>query len=222
MPYRDADQLNTYLFHEGTAISAYEYMGAHATTHDGESGYMFRVWAPRAKAVSVVGDFNFWDTEAHPMHKITDGIWEVFLPGGQPYDAYKFAITGQDGKLHYKADPYAFHAETRPGTSSRLYTIDGYQWGDQPWRDYRHAHPVYHAPLNIYEVHLGSWRRQDDGGFLNYRELAHQLAPYVQELGFNFIELLPITEYPLDDSWGYQCTGYFAPTSRYGTPEDFM
>ena len=101
MPYRDADQLNTYLFHEGTAISAYEYMGAHATTHDGESGYMFRVWAPRAKAVSVVGDFNFWDTEAHPMHKITDGIWEVFLPGGQPYDAYKFAITGQDGKPHY-------------------------------------------------------------------------------------------------------------------------
>ena len=222
MPYRDADQLNTYLFHEGTAISAYEYMGAHATTHDGESGYMFRVWAPRAKAVSVVGDFNFWDTEAHPMHKITDGIWEVFIPGGKPFDTYKFAVTGQDGNLRYKADPYAFHAETRPGTSSKLYTIDGYQWGDQQWLEYRHSHPVYHAPLNIYEVHLGSWRRRDNGDFIDYRDLAHQLAPYVKELGFNFIELLPITEYPLDDSWGYQCTGYFAPTSRYGTPQDFM
>ena len=222
MPYRDADQLNTYLFHEGTAISAYEYMGAHATTHDGVSGYMFRVWAPRAQAVSVVGDFNFWDTEAHPMHKITDGIWEVFVPGGQTYDAYKFAVTGQDGKLRYKADPYAFHAETRPGNSSKLYTIDGYQWGDQQWQTYRHEHPVYHAPLNIYEVHLGSWRQRDNGDFIDYRDLAHQLAPYVKELGFNFIELLPITEYPLDDSWGYQCTGYFAPTSRYGTPQDFM
>ena len=214
--------MNTYLFHEGTAISAYEYMGAHATTHDGVSGYMFRVWAPRAKAVSVVGDFNFWDIEAHPMHKITDGIWEVFVPGGQPYDAYKFAVTGADGKLHYKADPYAFHAETRPGTSSKLYTIDGYEWKDDAWRSYRKEHPVYHAPLNIYEVHLGSWRQRDNGDFIDYRDLAHQLAPYVKELGFNFIELLPITEYPLDDSWGYQCTGYFAPTSRYGTPQDFM
>ena len=222
MPYRDADQLNTYLFHEGTAISAYEYMGAHATTHDGVSGYMFRVWAPRAKAVSVVGDFNFWDIEAHPMHKITDGIWEVFIPGGQPYDAYKFAVTGADGKLRYKADPYAFHAETRPGTSSKLYTIDGYEWKDDAWRSYRKEHPVYQAPLNIYEVHLGSWRQRDNGDFIDYRDLAHQLAPYVKELGFNFIELLPITEYPLDDSWGYQCTGYFAPTSRYGTPQDFM
>ena len=222
MPYRDADQLNTYLFHEGTAISAYEYMGAHATTRDGVSGYMFRVWAPRAMAVSVVGDFNFWDVNAHPMEKITDGIWERFLPGGQPYDAYKFAVTGADGVLRYKADPYAFHAETRPGTSSKLYTIDGYQWGDGDWLAHRHSHQVYNAPLNIYEVHLGSWRRRENGDFIDYRDLAHQLAPYVKELGFNYIELLPITEYPLDDSWGYQCTGYFAPTSRYGTPEDFM
>ena len=222
MPYRDADQLNTYLFHEGTAISAYEFMGAHATTRDGVSGYMFRVWAPRALAVSVVGDFNFWDVNAHPMEKITDGIWECFLPGGQPYDAYKFAVTGADGVLRYKADPYAFHAETRPGTSSKLYTIDGYQWGDGAWLEHRHSHQVYSAPLNIYEVHLGSWRRRENGDFIDYRDLARQLAPYVKELGFNYVELLPITEYPLDDSWGYQCTGYFAPTSRYGTPEDFM
>ena len=222
MPYRDADQLNTYLFHGGTAISAYEFMGAHATTRDGVSGYMFRVWAPRALAVSVVGDFNFWDVNAHPMEKITDGIWECFLPGGQPYDAYKFAVTGADGVLRYKADPYAFHAETRPGTSSKLYTIDGYQWGDGAWLEHRHSHQVYSAPLNIYEVHLGSWRRRENGDFIDYRDLARQLAPYVKELGFNYVELLPITEYPLDDSWGYQCTGYFAPTSRYGTPEDFM
>ena len=125
MPYREADDLNKYLFHEGTAISAYEYMGAHAVTHDGVDGYMFRVWAPRARAVSVVGDFNSWDAGAHPMAKITDGIWERFVPGGSTYDAYKFAVTGPDGVERMKADPYAFHAETRPGTASKLYTIDG-------------------------------------------------------------------------------------------------
>ena len=222
MPYREADELNTYLFHEGTAISAYEYMGAHAVTHDGVSGYMFRVWAPRAQAVSVVGDFNSWNADAHPMAKITDGIWERFVPGGRTYDAYKFAITGADGVLRLKADPYAFHAETRPGTASKLYSIDGYHWADNAWRESRHDHPVYTAPLNIYEVHLGSWKRRENGDFLDYRSLARELAPYVKEMGFNFIELLPVTEYPYDPSWGYQCTGYFAPTSRYGTPEDFM
>ena len=222
MLYREADELNTYLFHEGTAISAYEYMGAHAATRDGVDGYMFRVWAPRARAVSVVGDFNFWNLEANPMKKITGGIWEGFLAGGRTYDAYKFAVTGADGVLRYKADPYAFHAETRPGTSSKLYTLEGYQWGDGQWLDYRHSHQVYSSPLNIYEVHLGSWRRQENGDFIGYRDLADRLAAYVKEMGFNYIELLPITEYPYDPSWGYQCTGYFAPTSRYGTPEDFM
>lgn len=222
MTYREADKLNTYLFHEGTAISAYEFMGAHATERDGIPGYMFRVWAPNAQAVSVVGDFNYWDCNAHPMQKITDGIWECFLAGGQTYDAYKFAITGADGKLRFKADPYAFHAETRPGNSSKLYTIEGYQWGDDAWREHCRTHPVYSAPLNIYEVHLGSWKRRENGDFIDYRDLAHELAPYVKELGFDYVELLPITEYPLDDSWGYQCTGYFAPTSRHGTPQDFM
>ncbi|MCI8302391.1 MAG: 1,4-alpha-glucan branching protein GlgB [Oscillospiraceae bacterium] len=222
MPYREADELNTYLFHEGTAISAYEYMGAHAVTHDGTDGYMFRVWAPRAQAVSVVGDFNSWDALAHPMRKITGGIWERFIPGGATYDAYKFAVTGADGQMRMKADPYAFHAETRPGTASKLYTIDGYQWGDQAWRENRRKTSIYTAPLNIYEVHLGSWRRQDNGEFIGYRDLAGQLAAYVKDMGFNFIELLPITEYPYDPSWGYQCTGYYAPTSRYGTPADFM
>ena len=222
MPYREADQLNTYLFHEGTAISAYEYMGAHAVTQDGAAGYMYRVWAPRAQAVSVVGDFNSWNPDAHPMEKITQGIWECFVPGGQTYDAYKFAVTGADGIRRLKADPYAFHAETRPGTASKLYTVEGYRWNDASWRESRHSQPIYSAPLNIYEVHLGSWKRRENGDFLDYRSLARELAPYVKEMGFNFIELLPVTEYPYDPSWGYQCTGYFAPTSRYGTPEDFM
>ena len=222
MPYREADDLNKYLFHEGTAISAYEYMGAHAVTHDGVDGYMFRVWAPRARAVSVVGDFNSWDAGTHPMAKITDGIWERFVPGGSTYDAYKFAVTGPDGVQRMKADPYAFHAETRPGTASKLYTIDGYRWGDGAWRESRRSTPIYTAPLNIYEVHLGSWKRRENGDFIDYRTLAKELAPYVRDMGFNFIELLPVTEYPYDPSWGYQCTGYYAPTSRYGTPEDFM
>ncbi len=222
MPYREIDQFNAHLFHEGTAISAYEYMGAHAITHNGMPGYMFRVWAPRAKSVSVVGDFNSWDEHAHPMEKVTGGVWEKFIPGGQTYDAYKFAVTGVDGVLRHKADPYAFHAETRPGNASKLYSIDGYQWKDAKWREQRHKRQIYGAPLNIYEVHLGSWRQRENGDFIDYRDLARELAPYVKEMGFNYIELLPVTEYPLDDSWGYQCTGYFAPTSRYGTPEDFM
>ena len=232
MPYRDADQLNTYLFHEGTAISAYEFMGAHATTRDGVSGYMFRVWAPRALAVSVVGDFNFWDVNAHPMEKITDGIWECFLPGGQPYDAYKFAVTGADGVLRYKADPYAFHAETRPGTSSKLYTIDGYQWGDGAWLEHRHSHQVYSAPLNIYEVHLGSWRRRENGDFIDYRDLARQLAPLCQgawlqlcraaahhrvppgrQLGLPVHRLLR-THLPVRDAGGLPASSWTTCTSR--------
>ena len=165
MPYREADQLNTYLFHEGTAISAYEYMGAHAVTQDGAAGYMYRVWAPRAQAVSVVGDFNSWNPDAHPMEKITQGIWECFVPGGQTYDAYKFAVTGADGIRRLKADPYAFHAETRPGTASKLYTVEGYRWNDASWRESRHSQPIYSAPLNINEVHLGSWKRRENGDF---------------------------------------------------------
>ena len=222
MLYREADEFNTHLFHEGTARSAYEYMGAHAATHDGMAGYMFRVWAPRAQAVSVVGDFNSWDAAANPMEKITQGIWECFIPGGKVYDAYKFAVKGAGGETHLKADPYAFHCETRPGTASKLYQMDNYPWNDAAWRSARSKQPIYNAPLNIYEVHLGSWRTNEDGSVKNYRDLAKELAPYVKEMGFNFIELLPITEYPYDPSWGYQCTGYFAPTSRYGTPEDFM
>jgi len=222
MTYREADNNSIYYFHQGTDISAYEFMGAHAVTHDGADGYMFRVWAPRARAVSVVGDFNSWDANAHPMHKVSDEIWELFIPGGKTYDAYKFAITGVDGVLRMKADPYAFHAETRPGNASKLYTLGNYQWNDAAWKESRHQTPICTAPLNIYEVHLGSWKRRENGDFYDYRSLARELAPYVKDMGFNFVELMPITEYPYDPSWGYQVTGYYAPTSRYGTPEDFM
>ena len=222
MTYREADNNSIYYFHQGTDIAAYEFLGAHAVTREGVDGYMFRVWAPRAQAVSVVGDFNSWNADAHPMQKVSDEIWERFIPGGNAYDAYKFAITGADGVQRMKADPYAFHAETRPGTASKLYTLGGYQWNDAAWKESRHQAPVYTAPLNIYEVHLGSWRRRDNGDFYDYRSLAKELAPYVRDMGFNFIELMPVTEYPYDPSWGYQVTGYYAPTSRYGTPEDFM
>ncbi len=222
MSQRKVDQLGTYLFHEGTTIAAYEYMGAHPAAEDGREGYVFRVWAPHARSVSVVGEFNEWDRSQTPMEKIDQSIWEVFIPGLQRYDVYKFSIEGPDGVLRMKADPYAFHFETRPGTGSKLYDIRGYQWGDGQWQSFCRANPIYGRPLNIYEVHLGSWRKRENGDFIDYRDLARQLAAYVKDMGFNFIELLPITEHPLDDSWGYQCTGYYAPTSRFGTPEDFM
>lgn len=206
----------------GQAIRAWEYMGSHQSKRDGAEGYEFRVWAPHAKAVSVVGDFNGWDAGADPMEAIGGGLWEGFVPGLDRYCIYKYAVTAVDGRVLMKADPYAFHAETRPGTASKLYELGSYQWGDQSWMDYRRDHPVYHAPLNIYECHLGSWRRTGEGEFLSYRDMAGYLVPYVKEMGFTHVELMPITEHPLDASWGYQCTGYFAATSRFGTPDDLM
>jgi 1,4-alpha-glucan branching enzyme len=171
--------------------------------------------------VGVAGDFNGWSAEATPMCR--DGEeWETFVPGLQEFAAYKYAVTGEDGQTHYKADPYGFHTETRPATASKLYDLAGFVWGDGEFRRRRHDHPVYSSPLNIYEVHLGSWRKRENGDFYDYRTLGRELAEYVKKLGCNAVELLPVTEHPLDDSWGYQCTGYFAPTSRFGTPKDFM
>ena len=206
----------------GSAIRAWEFMGSHAQERDGTWGYVFRVWAPHAQEVSVVGDFNGWEHGLHPMTALGGGLWEGFVPGLQRYDTYKYSVKAQDGRVLLKADPYAFHAETRPGTASKLYELGGYQWSDQSWLDYRKKNPVYHRPLNIYEVHLGSWRRTGEGEFLSYRGIADYLVPYVKEMGFTHVELMPITEHPLDDSWGYQCTGYFAATSRFGTPDDLM
>ena len=209
-------------FYGGTNSEAYRYLGAHRTRRAGKDGYVFRVWAPNAAYVSVVGDFCAWNGYDHPMTRNADGFWECFVAGLKRYDTYKFAVTSQRGDTVLKTDPYAFHAETRPGTAGKLYDLGGYRWGDDEWRRNRAKAPIDRSPLNIYEVHLGSWRRRENGDFYDYRTLAHELADYVLDLGYNCVELMPVTEYPLDDSWGYQCTGYFAATSRYGTPKDFM
>lgn len=203
-------------FYGGSATELYRTLGAHRTP----DGWVFRVWAPHAGSVSVVGDFCAWDPTAHPMRRLDGGIWETEVAGLSEYDTYKFAITARSGAVTFKADPYAFHAETRPGTASKLYELAGYDWGDGAYLAAKQ--PVYDRPLNIYEVHLGSWRRRENGDFYDYRSLADELSEYAADLGYNCVELMPVTEYPLDDSWGYQCTGYFAPTSRYGTPHDFM
>ena len=203
-------------FYGGSATELYRTLGAHRTP----DGWVFRVWAPHAGSVSVVGDFCAWDPTAHPMRRLDGGIWETEVAGLSEYDTYKFAVTARSGAVTFKADPYAFHAETRPGTASKLYELAGYDWGDGAYLAAKQ--PVYDRPLNIYEVHLGSWRRRENGDFYDYRSLADELSEYAADLGYNCVELMPVTEYPLDDSWGYQCTGYFAPTSRYGTPHDFM
>ena len=209
-------------FFGGTDSEAYRFLGAHRAQRGGEEGYLFRLWAPNAARVSVVGDFCAWDASAFPMARGEHGLWEKFIPGLKQFDTYKYAVTSARGKTVLKADPYAFHAETRPGTASKLYDLPPYRWGDGAWRAGRASAPIDRSPLNIYEVHLGSWRRRENGDFYDYRSLAHDLADYVAGLGYNCVELMPVTEYPLDDSWGYQCTGYFAATSRYGTPEDLM
>ncbi len=212
-----------YLFHQGTNYKAYEFMGIHKTVVDGKEGMVFRVWAPNAAAVSVVGDFNNWDTADAPMEKISDGVWELFLPQVfQQYQVYKFCVENKDGSKVFKSDPYAFHFETRPNNASKYYDIEGFEWSDSAWFKYKAAHPHYNRPVNIYEVHAGSWRRYDDGNTFSYDKLADELIPYVKEMGYTHIEVMPLTEYPFDASWGYQVTGYFAPTARYGDPKDFM
>ena len=209
-----------YLFHEGSNARAYELLGAHRT---GKNAVTFRVWAPHAVSVSVVGDFNSWDGEKNPMTRMSDGeIWETTVKGIKQYDAYKYCITASDGRQFMKCDPYGFHSETRPGTASKFYEIDKFKWTDKQWTDERARKDIYSSPVNIYEVHAGSWRMNEDGSFYSYRELADKLIPYVKEMGYTHVEFLPLTEYPFDGSWGYQVTGYFAPTSRYGTPEDLM
>ena len=212
-----------YLFHEGTNVKAYEYMGLHKAAVDGGEGMSCRVWAPNAQAVSLAGPFNEWDEEKNPMEKISDGVWECYLPFVLPmYEIYKFSITGKDGKKVMKSDPYAFHFEAGIGHASRYYDIEGFQWNDQAWYQHKKEKPHYNQPVNIYEVHLGSWRRYADGNVFSYDKLADELIPYIKEMGYTHVELMPITEYPFDGSWGYQVMGYFAPTSRYGEPKDFM
>ena len=200
----------------GVWDSAYEYYGAHPC----DGGWVFRVWAPQARCVALSGDFNEW--QRWDMRRLEDGTWELAVENARQFDGYQYVVTQGDGREVWKSDPYGFHQETRPSTNSKLYDIGGYTWHDEKWRQRREGTHPAEGYVNIYEVHLGSWRRTEDGQVLNYRDMADQMALYVRDMGYNYVELLPVTEYPLDDSWGYQCVGYFAPTSRYGTPHDFM
>ena len=219
----NASDLPVYLFKQGNNCEAYRYFGAHMETRAGEAGVVFRVWAPHAVAISVVGDFNSWKPGSHPMRKVDgDSVWELFIPGMKEYDVYKYCVTTRAGDLVYKADPYAFHAETRPSNGSKVYDISGFEWHDDAWQAQQKKADVINGPMNIYEMHTGSWKLKEDGKPYNYSELADQLIPYITEMGYTHVELLPVMEYPFDGSWGYQVTGYFAPTSRYGTPKDFM
>ena len=211
-----------FLFKQGNNSNSYHFFGAHLGKQDGQRGATFRVWAPHAKAVSVVGDFNRWVPGSHPMKKTTEGVWEVFIPGIQQYDVYKYCVTSASDELLFKADPYAFHAETRPSNGSKVYDLEGYTWSDGKWEEKQNKQDIVNTAVSIYEFHAGSWKIKEDGVPYNYAELADELIPYIKEMGYTHVELMPITEYPFDGSWGYQVTGYFAPTSRYGTPKDFM
>ena len=213
-----------HLFGEGSLLYAYEKLGAHRRDVDGVAGVNFAVWAPNAYRVSVVGNFNNWDARVHPMQSHGEGgLWELFIPGVAVGEVYKYDLRSHNQNYRgEKSDPYGFQSEVRPRNGSIVASLDGYDWGDKSWMDRRSTAAVLNGPMITYEVHLGSWRRNADGGFLTYRELADQLVPYVKEMGYTHIELMPIAEHPLDASWGYQVTGYYAATSRYGSPEDFM
>ena len=227
-PYRFGSFISDHdlhLFCEGSLLRSYERLGAHLIDVCGIKGVHFAVWAPNAERVSVVGDFNSWDGRRHPMRRLGEsGCWEIFIPGVSEGDLYKFEIRTRAGDLRIKSDPYGFHAEYRPGTSTVVADVDSYSWDDSTWMSNRTRRDWLREPVSIYEVHLGSWMRlpDEDNLFLTYRELAPRLVDYVKDMGFTHIELLPIQEHPLDASWGYQATGFFAPTSRHGTPKDFM
>ena len=214
-----------YLFGQGNHYEIYKKLGAHLTEKDGVAGTYFAVWAPRAKSVKLIGDFNNWDGKDHVMTRLEPlGIYDIFVPGIGEGATYKYLIDGADGNLHYKCDPYGFSAEMRPGTASRVADLS-YKWKDSKWMEDRAQKDTEKMPVSIYEVHLGSWKKhpheEDEPGFYTYEELADELVNYVKEMGYTHVELMGIAEHPFDGSWGYQVTGYFAPTSRYGTPQQF-
>lgn len=221
MENKNNEQL--YLFHQGTYYCAYEYLGAHPFEENGKSGYVFRTWAPNASKINVVGDFNAWDNTKNPMKRISEGgVWEAKVYGAKQFDKYKFEIFDKNNYARLKADPYAFMNETNGKTASIVYDIEGYEWKDKGYIDYRSTKNNYESPMNIYELNFASWKKQSDCSYYTYRMLADELIPYVLDMGYTHIEIMPITEYPFDGSWGYQVTGYFSPTSRFGEPKDFM
>ena len=210
--YHDSAHLQEQMqrFHAGTDSHSYRWLGCH---YAGDNGYVFRVWAPAAAAVSLVGDFNGWNPDAHPMEWLEDGVWECTVQDIGTYATYKYHVVAQDGTAVDKCDPYAVHTETRPGTAAKVYEVGGYAWQDGEWQQKKQKTPPYDQPMNIYEVHAGSWRTYADGNPFSYQKLAEDLVPYVKDMGYTHIELMPISEYPFDGSWGYQVTGYYAPTS---------
>ncbi|MBS6850935.1 MAG: 1,4-alpha-glucan branching protein GlgB [Angelakisella sp.] len=213
-------EMPVYLFHQGTNAHAWELLGAHRQLN-GKTN--FCTWAPHAAAISVVGDFNGWDAAANPMTRLNEqGLWGATVELTHDYDCYKYQITTANGRTLYKADPFAFHTQTPPENASKIYRLAGYRWHDAEWMTERAAQDARSLPVNIYELHIGSWRRNADGNYYSYLQLAEELPTYLTEMGYTHVELLPPTEYPYDGSWGYQVTGYYAPSSRYGTPHDFM
>lgn len=213
-------EMPVYLFHQGTNAHAWELLGAHRQLN-GKTN--FCTWAPHAAAISVVGDFNGWDAAANPMTRLNEqGLWGATVELTHDYDCYKYQITTANGRTLYKADPFAFHTQTPPENASKIYRLAGYRWHDAEWMTERAAQDARSLPVNIYELHIGSWRRNADGKYYSYLQLAEELPTYLTEMGYTHVELLPPTEYPYDGSWGYQVTGYYAPSSRYGTPHDFM
>ncbi len=212
-----------YLFHQGKNYEAFDFFGSHPAEKDGKAGVVFRVWAPNAKSVSLVCDDNDWNRDKSPMEKVADGIWEIFVENFPEFSAYKYSVEAQNGRVVMKSDPYGFHMETRPSTATKYVDIEGhYKWTDSKWFEEKAKKNVYKSPMNIYEAHLASWRQYKDGSPFSYIKFAEEMAPYLNELGYTHIELMPLAEYPFDGSWGYQIIGYFAPTSRFGSPWDFM
>ena len=224
MDYRPDDKRTAAeLFNYGENLRAYEYFGAHKAVRKDKQGVLFRVWAPHAMSVSVVGDFNDWNKNSnHMKNRNDDGIWELFIEGIGQLELYKYCIETPWFEKILKSDPYAFYAEKRPDNASLIYDIEGYKWHDSEWLDRRAKTDLTKAPVNIYELHAGTWKRNEDGSYCSYTQLADELVPYMQEMHYTHVQLMPIMEHPFGGSWGYQTTGYFAPTSRYGTPKEFM
>ena len=209
-------------FSAGDELRAYAILGCHRAQCDGKNGYIFRVWAPHAQGVSVTGDWNFWNPDDLPMTYLEYGVWEAFSVYAKEGDAYKFCVRRADGSTVYKSDPYGFRTCALPDTSNRVCTLEGFEWNDTAYRRQQAKRHLLDSPMNIYEMHFGSWRRKPDGSCYRYDELADELIPYLLDMGYTHVELMPITEYPYDPSWGYQVTGYYAPTARYGSPQQFM
>ncbi len=211
------------LFHEGTNYQCGDFFGSHEGELDGKKGHFFRVWAPHAVSVSIVGDFNNWDETQNVMTRLVDNeIWEGFVSGLKEYDLYKYCIITSDGEKLLKADPYGTHMQTPPETASKIYSVEGFKWTDSKYIKDKQKKNIYKSPMNIYEVHFNSWKQYPDGNFYTYDKFAEEMIPYMTEMGYTHIEFMPLAEYPFDGSWGYQQIGYFAPTSRFGTPKDFM